>query len=77
MTDSRLNFSSGDRWLLAGNFLSIASVAAIGIGTVLKLAAGPGLPSGKAAVSGYGQELGSARGTSTPHDVGARGYFSN
>lgn len=41
------NSKNADRWLLLGNLLTVAGSAALGIGAVLKAAAGSGLPTGK------------------------------
>ena len=39
--------TTADKWLLVGNLLSVAGCCAVGVGTVYKLAQGPGLPAGR------------------------------
>ena len=73
--EAKAGLSTADRWLLFGNLMTILGTCAVGVGSVLKLTAGPGLPSGRPVFAGGGTTV------ETPHTQlsgrdAMRDYFS-
>lgn len=59
---------TADRWILAGNLLAIAGSTLVGIGTVLKLASGSGLPNGKPIFPNFSNDEGTIVSASRVQD---------